>query len=222
MGGRAANIAPRPLPAAPIFQLQPRPFSRAENWPETMTIIPSRPKLDANAAFALMLESACEDFENLMDLIDGDIKVMTRPRDPAMSSHKAHRLLRAPARIPMALAKSFLFFANRANRICWKNKALLTVHRSERERFLKATAPLTSLRDVNEHGFDGDTRSSKRMPMLHLQESGGMGDETSLVIAGRDQILMGPLNLHTIYLAVERMRGLAGFATLQRMNQSPP
>lgn len=104
----------------------------------------------------------------------------------------------------MALAKSFLFYANRANRICWKNKALLAVDRSERERFFKATEPLTSVRDVNEHGFDGDVRSTKHRPAMHVQESGGMGDETSLVIDGRDRILMGPLNLYSIYLAVER------------------
>jgi len=181
-----------------------------------MTITPPAPELAANEAFALMLETACEDFENLLDLIDGDTKVVTRPRAPAMSSHKAHRLARAPARIQMALAKSFLFYANRANRICWKNKALLTVDRSERERFLKATEPLTSVRDVNEHGFDGDKRSVKHKPAMHLRESGTMGDETSLTIERRDRILIGPINLHTIYLAVERMRGLAGFIALHK------
>jgi hypothetical protein len=42
----------------------------------------------------------------------------------------------------MALAKSFLFNANRANRVCLKNKASLAIDRDERERFLSATKPL--------------------------------------------------------------------------------
>ncbi|MGY3501688.1 hypothetical protein [Bradyrhizobium sp. USDA 4471] len=170
--------------------------------------------LGTNEAFALMLETACEDFENLLSILDGDIMIETPPRDVTTSNQKSNRLLRAPARIQMALAKSFIFYANRANRVCWKNKASLAVDRDERERFLKETAPLTWVRDVNEHGFDNDTRSLKHRPAMHIQGGGSMGDETSLVIAARDQILVGPLNLYPIYLAVEHMRGLAGFIAL--------
>ena len=87
-----------------------------------MTAHPASPVVSATKAFALTLETACEDFENLLDLIDGDIKIMTSPRDAAMLNHKVNRWARAPLRIQMALAKSFLFNANRANRICWRIK----------------------------------------------------------------------------------------------------
>ena len=187
-----------------------------------MTAHPASPIISAAEAFALTLETACEDFENLLDLIDGDIKVVTSPRDAAMSNHKVHRLARAPLRIQMALAKSFLFNANRANRICWKNKAELALDRDERDHFLKTTKPLTAVRDVNEHGYDGDKRSAKHKPSLHLQESGTMGDETGLTIDGRDKILIGPLNLYTVYLAMERMRTLAGFNALHKREKTNP
>ncbi len=179
-----------------------------------MRIAQHAPEISADKAFALMLETACEDFENLLYLIDGSIKVVVTTDKVAQSHSQVHRFVRAPARIQMALAKSFLFYANRANRICWKNKAQLKLDRDERERFLKSTEPLTLVRDVNEHGYDGDIRSQKHKPSMHPQESGGMGDETSLTIDGRDKILMGPLNLYTIYLAVDRMRRFAGFTAL--------
>ncbi len=41
-----------------------------------------------------------------------------------------------------------------------------------------------------------------------------MLDETSLVVDSRHKILMGPLNLYNVYLAVDRMRKLAGFNAL--------
>ena len=95
-----------------------------------------------------------------------------------------------------------------------ENKAELALDRDELDRFLKATKPLTDVRDVNEHGYDGDERSAKHKPSLHLQEGGTTGDETGLTIDGREMILIGPLNLYTVYLAVERMRTLAGFNAL--------
>jgi hypothetical protein len=39
----------------------------------------------------------------------------------------------------MALAKSFVFNAHRANRICEKNKGALALDHLERLRFMKAT-----------------------------------------------------------------------------------
>jgi hypothetical protein len=173
------------------------------------------PEISAEEAFALMLETACEDFEILQDLIDGEIQVAAPKSDKATPANKhdyrkAHRASRAPSRIQMALAKSFVFNARRANRICNLNKASLALDRVERTRFLKATEPLTAVRDVNEHGFDGN---NSKKPSLHSQE-GGTLDETSMVITGRDKILMGPLNLHTAYLAVDRMRTIAGFRAL--------
>jgi len=173
-------------------------------------------------AFALMLETACEDFENLLSIIDGEIRLVTQSDDGTLAGLKASRLAHARFRIPMALAKSFLFNANRANRVCFKNKAALAIDREERERFLKATEVLSPVRDVNEHGFDGDRRSEKNKPSLH-EQGGGLLDETSLVVEGREKILMGPLNLYTIYLEVKRMRDLAGFqAVARRADHDPP
>jgi hypothetical protein len=59
----------------------------------------------------------------------------------------------ASARIQMALAKSFVFNAHRANRICHDNNAALALDRFERTRFMKAAGQLAVLRDVNEHGI---------------------------------------------------------------------
>jgi hypothetical protein len=50
---------------------------------------------------------------------------------------------------------------------------------------------------------------------MHFQE-GGYGDETSLVVHGPDQILMGPLNLRAIFTDVDRMRKLAGLCRSPR------
>jgi hypothetical protein len=42
----------------------------------------------------------------------------------------------------------------------------------------------------------------------------GILDETSLVIDGPEEILMGPLNLHAVYFATNRIPTLAGFSAL--------
>jgi hypothetical protein len=175
----------------------------------------SPPAISTEMAFALVLESACEDFENLQDLVRGDTRVVSaienqKESRPAPFDPKAFRFKRAPGRIQMALAKSFVFGARRANRICTHNKAALALERPDRTRFLKATEPLIAVRDVNEHGFDGD--ESVR-PSMHRQE-GGILDETSLMVQGPEKILMGPLNLYTVYMAVDRTRKLAGFLAL--------
>jgi hypothetical protein len=182
------------------------------------TAHPASPIISAAEAFALTLETACEDFENLLDLIDGDIKVVTSPRDAAMSNHKVHRLARAPLRIQMALAKSFVFNARGANRICQKNSAALALDRLERNRFMKATDHLAVLRDVNEHGFDGGKDDVK--PSMRFHPEGGWMDETALVASSREKILMGAINLYPVYLAVDRMRTLAGFNA--RLPRSTP
>jgi hypothetical protein len=159
-------------------------------------------------AFALLLETACQEFETLQALIREEIR-FAEPSGP--EGHIV--VLRAGATIRMALAKSFLFNANRANRVCFKNKSQLSLDRKAREDFLRATKPLTDVRDVNEHGYDGDQRSQKNRPSMHEQD-GGLLDETALVVFGPDKILMGPLNLLEIYTAVARMRSVAGFASL--------
>ncbi len=118
----------------------------------------------------------------------------------------------------MALAKSFVFNAHRANRICEKNTAALALDRLERNRFLKATDHLAALRDVNEHGFDGGKDDVK--PLMHFHPEGGWMDETALVASSREKILMGAINLYPVYLAVDRMRTLAGFNA--RLPRSTP
>jgi hypothetical protein len=179
-------------------------------------------EVSAKEAFALMLETACEDFENLLNLIGGQLKVVAPEQNGTKSDNQearqnAHRALRASARIQIALAKSFVFNAHRANRICQKNKAALILDRTERTLFLKATEPLKPVRNVNEHGFDGDGSAK---PSMHRQEEGRL-DETALVIDGREKILMGPLNLYTIYRSVERMRKIAGFNSLPGPDTAP-
>ncbi|MGJ4953210.1 hypothetical protein [Bradyrhizobium sp. HKCCYLS20291] len=173
-------------------------------------------EIAAAEAFALLLETACEDFELAQDLIAGRLRVASASdaqTDNTVVSRKLElRSLRASPRIQMALAKSFLFHARRANRVCTFNKAALNIDRADRKQFLKDTDPLTAVRDVNEHGFDG---KGSIKPSMHEQE-GGTLDETSMVIAGPTKILMGPLNLYDYYLAVDRMRKLAGFEALFR------
>ena len=159
-------------------------------------------------AFALLIETACEDFEILLNLIDGNLQVTSSPRANDAANPPPQRvILRASPRIQMALAKSFVFNARRANRVCERNKALLPLDRSERKSFLKGTAPLIPVRDVNEHGLD-DSNSAK--PSMHYN-GGGWIDELSLCIGGREAILMGPLNLSEIYPVVDRARQIAGF-----------
>jgi hypothetical protein len=164
-------------------------------------------------AFALLLESACSEFETLQALLSKQIRLVGPQSEHGPA---APNVLRAQATVHMALAKSFRFNANRANRVCSKNKSQLSLDRQAREDFLRATRPLTEVRDVNEHGYDGDKRSEKSRPSMHEQKAGFL-DETSLVIAGPNKILMGPLNLHDIFAAVARARSVAGFAALARV-----
>jgi hypothetical protein len=170
------------------------------------------PEITPAEAFALLLESAGEDFEILQDLIGGQLQVVAPEQNKSPPANKedrqkAFRAARAPFGVRMALAKSFIFNARRANRVCNLNKAALGLDRIQRKQFLKATEPLTAVRDVNEHGFDGD---GSVKPSMHAQD-GGTLDETSLVTDGRQKILMGPLNLYDVYLSVDRTRKLAGF-----------
>jgi hypothetical protein len=176
-------------------------------------------KISADEAFALMLETACEVFEILQALIDRQIQVLPRQSDeltPVTRHDFRQHYMRAGPRIQMALAKSFVFNARRANRICTLNKRILPLDRLERTRFLKATQPLIAVRDVNEHGFDGN---GSVKPSMHKQK-GGTLDETALVVDGRQKILMGPLNLYNEYLAIDRTRKLAGFSALYEKKKS--
>ena len=171
----------------------------------------SSSELSSAEAFALLLETACKDFENLQVLISGQLEVTAPDK-----KRKATRTLRAPARIQMALAKSFLFNAHRANRVCEKNKAALALDRTERKLFSSAMKPLAAVRDVNEHGYEG---GDSVRPSMHRHEDGTL-DETALNIGGPQRIPMGRLNLYDAYLALDRMRKLAGFnALVEKKNE---
>jgi len=134
-------------------------------------------------------------------------KTLMLTTDTALPSGQA---LRVEATVRMALAKQFLFNANRAHRLCTKNKSKLTIDREPREKFLRATKCLTDVRNVNEHGFDGDERSRKNKPSMHEHDEAFL-DEISLVFDTPNKILMGPLNLVDIYDAVRLARSVAGF-----------
>jgi len=153
----------------------------------------------ATQAFTLILEDACNQFEVLQGLLSGEIRVV--------GAHPGSevRITKHAGVIRMALAKSFLFNASRANRICKNNKAALAIDGQERKRFLSATKCLAAVRDVIEHGYDGNLQSKKRRPTMH-QHNEAFVDETSLCVAGLTKILMGPLNLHDVYTVVARMR----------------
>src|ERR1700692_697181 len=67
------------------------------------------PEISIATGFALMLETACEDFEILQRMIRHEIKLVS---GNGIEDHRAY------PRIQMALAKSFLFNLVRARRIC--------------------------------------------------------------------------------------------------------
>ena len=165
---------------------------------------PSNPEVSTATGFALMLETACEDFEIMQRMIRHEIKLV---------SGNGIEDYRAPMRIQMALAKSFLFNLVRARRICERGAGSLRIDRAERTRFLKATAAVVRVRDVNEHGFDGK-KISKPSLHSHAKESAIL-DETAMIVLGDQNILMGPLNLYNVYIPTDRMRKLAGFSSLR-------
>jgi hypothetical protein len=161
------------------------------------------PEVSTATGFALMLETACEDFEILQRMIRQEIKLV---------SGNAIEVRRASPRIQMALAKSFLFNLVRARRICDLGAGSLTVARAERKRFLNATAAVVNVRDVNEHGFDVN-KISKPSMHSHAKENAIL-DETAMAVLGDQKILMGP-NLYNVYVPTDRMRKLAGFRSLR-------
>jgi len=129
---------------------------------------------------------------------------------PKIAQSRSDALARRPARKWRLPSHSYP--TSRARRICEKGAESLGLDRLDRTLFLKATEKVVGVRDVNEHGFEPNARSK---PSMHFQE-GGYGDETSLAVHGPDQILMGPLNLRTIYDDLDRLRKLAGFAALEK------
>jgi hypothetical protein len=168
---------------------------------------PSHPGISTAAGFALMLETACEDFEVLQRLIRQETRLVFG------DGREDHR---AGARVRMGLAKSFVLHVVRARRICEHGATGLTVDRTERKLFLKATANVLSVRDVNEHGFDSSRGGTSKPSMHNHAKKGTILDETSMIVLGEQEILMGPLNLYNIYTPTDRMRKLAGFASLSQ------
>jgi hypothetical protein len=171
-----------------------------------ITTKPSHADVSIAEGFALMLETACEHFEILQRLIRQEIRLVAGNgrADP-----------RAAFSAQMALAKSFVFHVMRARRICEHGAGSLTLDRTERKLFLGATADVLGVRNVNEHGFDANGTSRNTRPSMHQHAADGvMLDETSMVLLGDQQIMMGPLNLYNIYRPTNRMRKLAGFASL--------
>ncbi len=171
---------------------------------------PPHPSISIAKGFALMLETACEDFEICQSLIRRETKIVSS------ADRKGYRAL---PRIQMALAKSFVFHVVRARRICEHGKGSLAIDSLERTRFLKATAGVLGVRDVNEHGFDASGRVSQPSMHSHARESAIL-DETAMVVLGDRKILMGPLNLYDIYVPTERMRSLAGFSSIRHLDEA--
>jgi hypothetical protein len=155
-------------------------------------------------AFALLLETACEQFEVLQAIVSKELQfTFGEPNDP----QKRFIFRRAPYCVQAALAKSFVANVIRAQRICEHGAQHLTVDRAERTRFLKSVSDVLLVRNVNEHGFDVGSASA---PSMHARD-GGLLDETAMIIRGPERILMGPVNLYDVYRAAARMRDLAGF-----------
>jgi hypothetical protein len=164
------------------------------------------PQLPPNVAFALMLSTACEQFEVLQWTLRGDIRIVSdyEPVFPP-DIRKAVLIQRAPGCIQMALAKSFVANVIRARRICEHGSASLALDRTERRLFLSRTKALLHVRDVNEHGFDFNEGENRCRPSLHFHELGGYLDETALVAPSAEVVLMGPLNLYSVYRSAARM-----------------
>ena len=172
-------------------------------------------ELSPAKAFALMLETACEQFEVLQALVANELHIaFDEQKDP----RKNLRFMRARYCIQAALAKSFVANVIRAQRICEHGAQHLIVDRAERTRFLKSVPDVLLVRNVNEHGFDVRSDSP---PSMHARD-GCLLDETAMVISGPERILIGPVNLYDIYRATARMRDLAGFVALCQTAGSMP
>ena len=171
---------------------------------------------DTKTAFALLLETASQEFKILQALIQGELLVVSRMQLGAANANNfdGHR---AQSSIQMALAKEFLFNTVRAFRICERAADELAIDRKVRKSFIKLVRPSVAVRDVNEHGFDpkgGARGKSSRPSMCHHASDSVVCDETSLVILGPNRILMGPLNLWEVFEQIEAMRQTAGFSSL--------
>jgi hypothetical protein len=174
-------------------------------------------EIDTKTAFALLLEAASKQFKVLQSLIRGELSIVSHPQPGVRGEDLCN--LRAPTVIQMALAKEFLFNAVRAFRIIEHSSTGLDIARGDRKSFLASLRPIVVVRDVNEHAYDPNKgnrgKSSRPTQHHHVRDSVSL-DETSLVVSGPEKILMGPLNLATVFEPVEAMRRTAGFAALRK------
>jgi hypothetical protein len=164
---------------------------------------------DDEQAFAHRLETACLSFKTARRLLGQQLRIVDERNEEDT---------RVRADAVMALVQSFVFNTRRARRMCEQGASLPHVPRDERRRFVHATEILVKVRDVNEHGFDA--KQSATRPKLHKHDDAYV-DEMSVTLASPDEILMGPLNLLTVYPSVERMRQWAGWEPLQHWRDAP-
>jgi hypothetical protein len=170
---------------------------------------PPVPETSIATGFALMLETACSDFEAMQRLVRGETRLVFANGQEDVWGR---------ARAQMALAKSFVFHVVRARRICEHGASSLAVDRLQRRSFLQGTAGVLGIRDVNEHGFDagGAVRAKSSKPSRHYHPTeDALVDETAMMVVGDQKILMGPLNLHDVYVPTDTMRKLAEFSSLR-------
>ena len=166
---------------------------------------------------AMLLESACNQFEVLLKLLSDKIVILDK-------SQSAHIFAGSLAKhvIEMALAKEFLFNARRVHRLVDQGKGPLGLDRKIRRNLMSTLKPIIGVRDANEHGFDEKPMSGKPIPKPrpHYHFGGAVSvDETSLMVIG-SKILMGPLDLRQIYNAVAILRNSAGYKSLKNHGES--
>lgn len=147
--------------------------------------------------FALMIDTACRDFEAFLAFARGDAWVQSK------DEWESSKVMTAAT---MALAKSFAFNVIRAARICRHGASELPLTREERKELNRIGERVLPVRDVNEHGFDRHRKggSDPVRPSLHLHEEFSAAvDETGLVTLDEHTVLMGSLNLRDVYNEVK-------------------
>lgn len=170
----------------------------------------SRSNASVAKNLALMLEVACENFETLQRLVRQEMLVVSH--DDGINNSRATSV------IQMALAKNFIFHVVRARRICEHGAGALNIDRTVRKDYMRDTAAVVKVRDVNEHGFDCSGNKNSKLDM-HAYYDGRLAiASTALAIIDNDKILVGPINLYEIYLPTNTLRKIAGFSSLHKMS----
>lgn len=168
---------------------------------------------------ALLLEVSCEQFELARAFANREFDVSA-----PMGTSKTHLFRRANSTATMALAKEFLFNSRRALRLVEDGKGKLALDRPQRIAFINTLKPIIDIRNVNEHGFDEKSHSGKPIirPKLHKHHDGFIAvDETSMVV-DNGKILIGPLDLESVYNSIFKLKEIAGFSSLPRHDELTP